>query len=74
MLGGAVSKSGVVTVVVLVRSSHDCLDELKKMRSKSSRCEGCRGIDIVQAQEQTCRRCVDVMGAMPLVEVTVVEW
>jgi len=42
VLSGAVSKSGVVTVVVLVRSSHDCFDgieedeiEVKQIRGMS---------------------------------------
>jgi hypothetical protein len=51
VLSGAVSKSGVVTVVVLVRSSHDCFDGIEEDEIKVKQMRGMSGIDIVQAQE-----------------------
>jgi len=35
VLGGAVSESGVVTVVVFVGSSHDCFDGIEEDESEA---------------------------------------
>jgi len=51
VLSGAVSESGVVTVVVLVRSSHDCFDGIEEDEIKVKQMRGMSGIDIVQTQE-----------------------